>query len=54
MIRTCPLVSSPHGCQLPSPMWEGHVTFISLLTVLPAPDVVVLGKDRAGEGEGKG
>lgn len=28
--------------------------FISLLIVLPALDVVILGKDRVGEGEGKG
>ena len=33
---------------------KGHVTFISLLIVLPALDVVILGKDRVGEGEGKG
>lgn len=36
------------------PLQEGHVTFISLLIVLPALDVVILGKDIVGEGEGKG
>lgn len=41
------LCPSSHGCQTPPPhCWEGHATFISLLIVLPALDVVILGKDR--------
>lgn len=50
MVRTCFLALSLHGCQPPSPSWEGHITFISLLIVFPALDVVILGKDREGQG----
>lgn len=51
-MRTCPLASSPDECQSPSLTWEGHITFISLLIVLPTLDVVILGKDSEGQGEG--
>lgn len=49
-VRTCSLALSLHGCLSPSPFWEGHITFISLLIILPALDVVILGKDREGQG----
>lgn len=49
-IRICPLVSDLHRCQSPSCTCEGYVTFISLLIVLPALDVVVLRKVRGRRG----
>lgn len=53
MAGTCPWASSLHGCQSYSLPWEGHVTFISLLIVFPALDVVILRKDRGTRKKGR-
>lgn len=54
MAGICPWqISSAHGCQSYCLPWEGHVTFISLLIVLPALDVVILRKDRGARKKGR-